>query len=183
MGFWGFGVLGFWGWRKIVLRGVLRVWRVDTGTPGGGWICLQVVVWQGYILRWVTSRFFFTHNHLGEKWIHRYDPGKTWSIFFRPIPSQSFCCVGVVGKGGRTVLLFSKEFIPSPVTGDGITRYPWIFRQTCLSWNTKFRPSHRNFPRLSYPVSWSRMSSFLFIEFIITGKARAKENIYKWVSV
>ncbi len=36
-----FGIPGG-GWRKIVLRGVLRGGELETGTPGGGWICLCV---------------------------------------------------------------------------------------------------------------------------------------------
>ncbi len=36
-----FGIPGG-GWRKIVLRGVLRGGEVETGTPGGGWICFSV---------------------------------------------------------------------------------------------------------------------------------------------
>ena len=30
------------GWRKTFLSGVLKVWRVETGIPGGGGICLSV---------------------------------------------------------------------------------------------------------------------------------------------
>ena len=68
----------------MVLRGVLRVRRVTGGglrhSRGGGWICLSVTE--------VCHVQTFVENDHGKK------GGKNHS--FCPIPSQSFCGVGVV---------------------------------------------------------------------------------------
>jgi hypothetical protein len=40
------------GWRKIVLRGVLRGGGLETDTPGGGWICLTVAGCVTHKLLW-----------------------------------------------------------------------------------------------------------------------------------
>ncbi len=57
-------------------------------------------------------------------------PKKNSSIFLSQSLPQSFCCTGVTRKG---------------CWGDHISRTHCIFHQTCLSWKTKFSPSHRNF--------------------------------------
>jgi len=54
------------GWRKIILRVVSRVLlRVETGTPGGSWICLSV---RGVHLTVSGAWGWCRKKERGDKW-------------------------------------------------------------------------------------------------------------------